>query len=68
MVDQDARPQRLLTPTERRKLEGYTLLDERTILRWELGKRVLPATRWTLNAAARRLNLPIPEAQMPRSL
>jgi hypothetical protein len=61
MVDTNATPRILLTPTERRKLTGYTNCDPRTVLRWERGEVVRPGSRGVLDAAARKFGMPVPE-------
>jgi hypothetical protein len=56
-----ARRGTILKPSERRRLSGETLFEERTILRWERGETVLDTTRLALENAARKLGYPIPE-------
>jgi hypothetical protein len=53
----------LLTAAERRRMVGTSLADIRTILRWEAGGPLRPLTKQALDAAARKLGLPIPPAK-----
>ena len=53
----------ILSPIERRKIAGSTLVHEDTILRWERGDDVRPATRRVLEAAARAIKAPVPDGR-----
>jgi hypothetical protein len=50
----------ILTTRERRHLELQTAFDRRTILRWERGEGLLERSRLALDAAARKMGLPVP--------
>jgi hypothetical protein len=50
----------IYTQAERRKLSGATLLDIRTVVRWEQGEGVTAANVDSLERAARKLKLPLP--------
>jgi hypothetical protein len=51
----------VLSRPERVKLMAETLIDERTIRKWERGEDVRPGKREILERAARKLDIPIPE-------
>jgi hypothetical protein len=51
----------ILTVKERRDLEFQTRFDRRTILRWERGDDLMDRTKRALDAAARKMGLPVPE-------
>jgi transcriptional regulator with XRE-family HTH domain len=44
-----------------RRLAARTAMSASTVRRWYKGERVLPSTRYTLDMAARKLRIPIPQ-------
>lgn len=50
----------ILSVKERRDLEFQTRFDRRTILRWERGDELMDRTKRALDAAARKMGLPVP--------
>jgi hypothetical protein len=55
----------ILTVRERRDLEFQTRFDRRTILRWERGGELMDRTKRALDAAARKMGLPVPVPVAP---
>jgi transcriptional regulator with XRE-family HTH domain len=50
-----------LSRRERIQLMAATGCDERTIRRWERGEKVWDVTKGRLEAAAKKLDIPLPE-------
>jgi hypothetical protein len=58
-------PGSLLTVDERRDLEFQTRCDRRTIIRWERGADLTVKTKRLLDAAAKKMGLPVPLPAAP---